>query len=58
MKWLKSAKSCPQCNDVARKKDIRVLYTKHLKALDTTERDRALQDLELAKQGKQQAELE
>ena len=58
MKWLKSAKSCPQCNDVARKKDIRVLYTKHLKALDTTERDRALHDLDIAKQGKQQAELE
>jgi len=46
-KWLgSSGKKCPQCNAEAKKKDIRVLFCKRLKAIDTAERDRALADLE------------
>ncbi|XP_078366102.1 E3 ubiquitin-protein ligase rfwd3.S-like isoform X1 [Oculina patagonica] len=58
-RWLKAKggnDKCPQCNAPARKKDIRNIYTKALKAIDTTERDRALADLEKEKEARQKAE--
>lgn len=58
-RWLKSKggnDKCPQCNAPARKKDIRNIYTKAIKSLDTTERDRALADLEKEKEARQRAE--
>lgn len=42
-KWLKgSGERCPQCNYKAKKGDIRVIYSKSISVVDTTERDRAL----------------
>lgn len=42
-KWLKGqGERCPQCNAKAKKGDIRIIYTKSISAIDTTERDRAL----------------
>ena len=58
-RWLKSKggnDKCPQCNAPARKKDIRNIYTKAIKSLDTTERDRALANLEKEKEARQRAE--
>lgn len=57
-KWLKSAgksAKCPECNHRAKRADIRVIYVKNLSAVDTTERDRALRDLEEEKQLRIQA---
>lgn len=59
IRWLKGQKGkCPQCNAKATKKDIRVLYAKSLKVLDTSERDRILKDLEKEKEAKRKLELE
>jgi len=58
-RWLKSKggnDKCPQCNAPARKKDIRNIYTKAIKSIDTTERDRALADLDKEKEARQKAE--
>ncbi|CAG2200859.1 E3 ubiquitin-protein ligase RFWD3 [Mytilus edulis] len=58
-KWLKGqGGKCPQCNSKAKRQDIRVLYAKCLKVVDTTERDRALQDLEKEKEGRRRSEME
>lgn len=46
-KWLKGQDGrCPQCNCKAKKKDIRVIFAKSISVVDTTERDRALKELE------------
>ena len=58
-RWLKAKggnDKCPQCNAPAKKKDIRNIYTKAIKSIDTTERDRALADLEKEKDARQKAE--
>ena len=58
-RWLKAksaVEKCPQCNAPARRKDIRNIYAKALKTIDTTERDRALADLEKEKSLRQKAE--
>ncbi|XP_070565742.1 E3 ubiquitin-protein ligase rfwd3.L-like [Ptychodera flava] len=58
-KWLKGhGGKCPQCNAKAKKTDIRVLYAKAVRALDTTERDRALKELEKEKEIRRKAEVE
>ncbi|CAH8482903.1 unnamed protein product [Schistosoma turkestanicum] len=60
-KWFKAAgkkAKCPQCNAKANRRDIRVLYCKNLKVLDTTDRDRALAELEREKRERQKAEQE
>ena len=43
-KWLKGqgAGKCPQCNAKAKRGDIRVIYSKTVSVVDTTDRDRAL----------------
>lgn len=38
-------KTCPQCNAVVKKGDIREHYCPNIKAMDTAERDAALRDL-------------
>jgi len=49
-KWLRgSGASCPNCKEKCTKKDIRVHYVAKLKAIDTSEKDRALHNLELTK---------
>lgn len=58
-KWLKGqGGKCPQCNCKAKRQDIRVLYAKSLKAVDTTERDRALQELEKEREVRRKVEME
>lgn len=57
--WLKGQGSkCPQCNAKARKMDIRVLYAKSLKVLDTSEKDRVVKELEKERESKRKLELE
>ncbi|XP_042913235.1 E3 ubiquitin-protein ligase RFWD3, partial [Parasteatoda tepidariorum] len=42
-RWLKGQNArCPQCNARARKSEIRNIYAKSVKALDSSERDKAL----------------
>ncbi|XP_053385087.1 E3 ubiquitin-protein ligase RFWD3-like isoform X2 [Mercenaria mercenaria] len=58
-KWLKGqGGKCPHCNAKAKRQDIRVLYGRAVKALDTTEQDRALKDLEKERDAKRRAEME
>ncbi|KAK3871673.1 hypothetical protein Pcinc_023200 [Petrolisthes cinctipes] len=58
-KWLKGPKGkCPQCNAKASKKDVRVLFAKSLKVLDTSERDRVLKELEKEREAKRRLEVE
>ena len=58
-RWLKAKggnDKCPQCNAPAKRKHIRNIYTKAIKSIDTTERDRALVDLEKEREARQRAE--
>ena len=58
-RWLKSKgvnEKCPQCNAPAKRSDIRNIYTKAIKSIDATERDRALADLETEREARQRAE--
>lgn len=58
-RWLKGKggnEKCPQCNAPAKRKDIRNIYAKALKTIDTTEKDRALSELEQEKKLRQKAE--
>ncbi|TRY73195.1 hypothetical protein TCAL_00947 [Tigriopus californicus] len=59
-RWLKSVNShgCPNCNEKAQKRDIRVHFTLRLKAIDTSERDRALKDLAHAQGQLRQVQLD
>ncbi|KAJ8298797.1 hypothetical protein KUTeg_022857, partial [Tegillarca granosa] len=58
-KWLKGqGGKCPQCNAKAKRQDIRVLYAKSLKAVDTTERDQALKELEREREVRKRIEME
>ena len=57
-RWLPGrGGKCPNCNAKATKKDIRVLYVKSLKPLDTSERDRVLKELEKEKEARRVLEL-
>ena len=40
-KWLQNPKNktCPQCKSTAKRKDIRNIYAKSVKVLDTTDRE-------------------
>lgn len=56
-KWLRgSGSACPNCNEKNTKKDIRVHFVAKLAAIDTSERDRAL--LELEKERTEMRELQ
>lgn len=58
-KWLRGANGrCPQCNTKSKRSDIRKLYAKSLKAVDTAERDRALADLEKEREARRLLEVE
>lgn len=59
LKWLKMHNGkCPQCNRNARRQDIRVLYARSIKTIDTSERDRAVQELEQEREARKKAEME
>ncbi|VDL60492.1 unnamed protein product [Hymenolepis diminuta] len=61
-KWIMSNRpkqgTCPQCNAKATVKDLRILYCKKIKAIDTTDLDRALQDLDTERKLRRKIELE
>lgn len=48
-RWLQKNKSCPQCKAAAKRRDIRNIYAKSLKVVDTTDRDQAKKQLAEAK---------
>lgn len=59
-KWLNSTggNDCPTCNEKATKRDIRHHYVAKLKAIDTGDRDRALEHVENLKKELRNLELE
>lgn len=57
-RWLKSAGKCPQCNRPSKKTDIRRIYAKSIKVIDTAELDKAIKDLENEKQLRKKADIE
>ncbi|XP_071446652.1 E3 ubiquitin-protein ligase RFWD3-like [Hetaerina americana] len=61
-RWLTSASvssgRCPQCNTKARIRDIRPLFARSLRAIDTAERDRLAVQLEESKRERERLELE
>jgi E3 ubiquitin-protein ligase RFWD3 len=60
-KWLQPSRHtqrCPQCNKTAKKKDIRTIYARNLRALDTSERDEVLAQLEKERLKNKKLELE
>ncbi|CAL8118232.1 unnamed protein product [Orchesella dallaii] len=56
-KWINTQKRCPQCNCKAVKRDIRVLYVKNLKVMDTAELDRVKKELQDAKEERSRVDL-
>ncbi|GFQ66877.1 e3 ubiquitin-protein ligase RFWD3, partial [Trichonephila clavata] len=57
-RWLKGQSArCPQCNARARKSEIRNIYAKAVKVIDSTERDKALQELQKEKELRRNAEM-
>ena len=59
-KWLNSTggNDCPTCNEKATKRDIRHHYVAQLKAIDTADKDRALEQVEALKKELRKIELE
>ncbi|KAL4225243.1 RING finger and WD repeat domain-containing protein 3 [Mactra antiquata] len=58
-KWLKGqGGKCPHCNAKAKRQDIRVLYAKSIKAIDTSERDRAMKELQKEREVKRKVEMD
>jgi len=57
-KWLRSSggEKCPQCNTKAKRSDIRPVFARAVAAVDTSERDQALRQLEAEKQLRIQAQ--
>ncbi|KAG0718921.1 E3 ubiquitin-protein ligase RFWD3 [Chionoecetes opilio] len=59
--WLQGANRhkgrCPQCNFKATRKDIRIIYAKSIKVLDTTEKERIMQELENERELKRRLEV-
>ncbi|MPC39262.1 E3 ubiquitin-protein ligase RFWD3 [Portunus trituberculatus] len=62
-KWLQGSTKrnrgkCPQCNAKVTKKDIRIIYAKNIKALDTTEKEKIMKELEKEREEKRRLEVE
>ena len=59
-KWLNSTggNDCPTCNEKATKRDIRHHYVAKLKAIDTGDRDRAIEQVDSLKKELRKVELE
>lgn len=56
-RWVKIQKRCPDCNCKAMPKDIRIIYVKNLRAIDTAELDRMKADIDKLKIEKNKVEL-
>ncbi|XP_071033766.1 E3 ubiquitin-protein ligase rfwd3.S [Parasteatoda tepidariorum] len=58
-RWLKGQNArCPQCNARARKSEIRNIYAKSVKALDSSERDKALEELQKERETRRRVEMD
>ncbi|XP_063887090.1 E3 ubiquitin-protein ligase RFWD3-like isoform X2 [Scylla paramamosain] len=62
-KWLQGSTKrnrgkCPQCNAKVTKKDIRIIYAKNIKVLDTTEKEMIMKELEKEREEKRRLEVE
>ncbi|XP_052829152.1 E3 ubiquitin-protein ligase RFWD3 isoform X1 [Octopus bimaculoides] len=58
-KWLRGqGDKCPHCNCKAKRSDIRVVFSRNIRAVDTIERDRALQELAQSKQRNAELKME
>ncbi|XP_069757259.1 E3 ubiquitin-protein ligase rfwd3.S isoform X2 [Narcine bancroftii] len=58
-RWLRGqGGKCPQCNKKAKRSDVVLLYTRVLKAVDTSEQERLKSDLEKEQMLRRKAELE
>lgn len=58
-KWVRGqAAKCPQCNALARKSDIRPIYAQKLAALDTTELDRVMGELNKEREKRKRSEID
>ena len=59
-RWLKSGSNqgCPNCNEKANRRDIRSHFLTRLTAIDTSERDRALANLDKAQKDYRQLQLQ
>lgn len=56
-RWLKGQNRCPQCNARARKSEIRNIYARAVKVIDSSERDKALEDLVKETELRRKAEI-
>jgi E3 ubiquitin-protein ligase RFWD3 len=56
-RWIKSNPKCPQCNRPSKRTDIRRIYAKTIKVIDTAELDKALKDLEGERTLRKKAEI-
>ncbi|GAB6032739.1 RING finger and WD repeat domain-containing protein 3 [Chamberlinius hualienensis] len=57
-RWLKGNPCCPQCKTKSRRSEIRKIFGRTVRVKDTSERDRALQDLERERSHRLQLEIE
>nr|XP_002123329.1 E3 ubiquitin-protein ligase RFWD3 isoform X1 [Ciona intestinalis] len=58
-RWLKEChQKCPQCNVKAKKSEVRVIYAKKLKAVDTSELENAIKVADKVKAEKREREME
>lgn len=56
-RWIKTNPKCPQCNRPSKRTDIRRIYAKSIKVLDTTELEKALRDIDHERQERKKAEI-
>ncbi len=56
-RWLKSNTKCPQCNRTSKRTDIRRIYARSIKVLDTAELDKALKDIETERVLRKKSEI-
>ncbi|KAF0310415.1 E3 ubiquitin-protein ligase RFWD3 [Amphibalanus amphitrite] len=58
-RWLRGREQrCPQCNAKACRRDVRVIFAKSLRVLDTTDRDRAMEELDREREARRRLELD
>eukprot|EP00960_Hanusia_phi_P054004 762521-Hanusia_phi.AAC.4 len=55
-RWLSERKHCPTCNQAAKRRDIRTVFASNLVAVDTADKDRALEELKQERKLRLQAQ--
>ncbi|CAF1101970.1 unnamed protein product [Adineta ricciae] len=56
--WLRTSQTCPQCQSRVRRKDLRWIFCRSIKALDTSERDNAIKERDFERRAKRNLEHE